>query len=224
RYPMSSPRHLDRRSEAHVVDTNSNDPTDDIPLDDPVEWFDRWFERARRTDLRLPNAVTLATVSPDGRPRARTVLLKEHGPSEFVFYTNYSSTKAEDLEHDPRAALVVHWEPLDRQIRIEGEVERVSEARSDDYFATRPRASQIGAWASDQSAPLASREALIERFEQVREEFEGEPVPRPDDWGGYRVIPHRMEFWRAGPHRLHDRWEFKRPAPDAEWSRQRLNP
>lgn len=199
-------------------------PDEDVPLEDPLAWFQTWFDRAAQTDLELPHAVTLATVSSEGRPRARTVLLKDWDREGFVFYTNYSSAKAGDLGATARGTVVAYWEPIDRQVRITGPVERVAESTSDAYFASRPRESQIAAWASNQSAPIDSREELLECFEAYREQFAGDPVPRPDDWGGYRLSPMRIEFWRSRPHRLHDRWEFERSDRDDDWERTRLQP
>jgi len=196
--------------------------TDREPFDDPFEWFETWFERAERTDLTYPNAVTLATVSAEGQPRARTVLLKEWDLEGFVFYTNYRSTKGTDLGANPSASLHVYWRPLDRQFRAEGSVERLDPEASDAYFRTRDRGSQIGAWASAQSEPIASRAALEDRVREYEEKFEGREVPRPDHWGGYRVVPERLVFWRAGEHRLHDRWSFVES--EGAWSRRRLNP
>lgn len=202
------------------------------PYDDPFEWFGDWFGRARQLDLDYPNAVTLATVSESGQPRARTVLLKEWDRDGFVFYTNYDSDKARDIRAAGRAAMQVHWQGLDRQFRVEGRTERLAEAASDAYFSTRPRASKIGAWASEQSRPLDSREDLTERFREYEEGFDGEEVSRPSNWGGYRIEPVRFVFWRAGADRLHDRWEFVRREDGKEdrmeeesgWRRQRLNP
>jgi pyridoxamine 5'-phosphate oxidase len=195
-----------------------------IPFDDPYSWFDSWFDDALALELAHPNAVSLATVSPDGQPMARQVLLKDHAPSGFVFYTNYSSQKGRHLAETPRAGLNFYWEALDRQIRIEGSVERLSKESSDAYFASRDRGSQIGAWASDQSSAIDSRDTLEARVEHFQQTFAGEEVPRPDHWGGYRVVPLRYEFWIAGDDRLHDRWAFTRDTADDDWQRQRLAP
>ena len=195
-----------------------------LPLDDPHEWFEAWFDEASALQIAYPNAVTLATVSPDGEPMARQVLLKDHDPSGYVFYTNYNSQKGQHLAETPKAALNFYWEQLDYQIRIKGRVEKLSADASDAYFATRDRDSQLGAWASDQSTELESREALESAVEDYRQKFDGEDVPRPDHWGGYRVVPNRYEFWRAGAHRLHDRWEFTRASLEDAWTRRRLHP
>jgi pyridoxamine 5'-phosphate oxidase len=201
---------------------DSTELADREPFDDPFEWFDRWYERAKATELEYPNALTLATVSPSGQPRARTILLKEWDREGFVFYTNYRSAKGEDLGARPAASLQVYWHPFERQFRIEGGVERLDPEESDAYFATRSRRSQIGAWASSQSDPLESRDALLERFREYEGKFDGGEVPRPNHWGGYRVVPDRFIFWRAGEHRLHERWAFVEE--EGGWHRTRLNP
>ena len=175
---------------------------------DPFALFDEWFAQAREAEPNEPDAMAVATVGSDGQPSVRMVLLKAHGPEGFAFYTHEGSAKGEDLADNPQAALLFHWKSLCRQVRIEGAVERVSEAEADAYFATRARDSQLGAWASDQSRPLESRLAFEARFEEVKRRFEGEDVPRPPHWGGYRVIPERIEFWTDRPHRLHERRLF----------------
>lgn len=173
----------------------------------PIKQFALWFEGAKgRSEIQLPEAMCLSTVSPDGEPEGRMVLLKGYDESGgFVFYTNFDSPKSRALAQNPKAALTVYWEALRRQVRISGTVERVSDAEADDYFASRPRLSQIAAWASCQSAPLESREALEKEFAAVEKRFEDKPVPRPPFWGGYRLIPSRIEFWQERPNRLHDR-------------------
>src|SRR5947209_7175642 len=175
---------------------------------DPFALFDQWFAEAREAEINDPEAMALATADANGQPSVRIVLLKGHGPGGFVFYTNAESAKGEQLREDPRAALLFHWKSLRRQVRIEGAVERVSDGEADAYFATRARDSQLGAWASDQSRPLESRLAFEARFEEVKRRFEGEDVPRPPHWGGYRVMPDRIEFWTDRPHRLHERRLF----------------
>lgn len=175
---------------------------------DPFQLFDKWFAEARASEINDPEAMALATASADGRPSLRMVLLKGHGPEGFIFYTNEQSAKADQLRENPRAALLFHWKSLRRQVRIEGEVERVSAEEADTYFASRSRDSQLGAWASNQSHPLESRELFEARFEEVKRRFEGKEVPRPPHWGGYRVIPLAMEFWQDRPHRLHERRVF----------------
>jgi pyridoxamine 5'-phosphate oxidase len=166
--------------------------------------------------------MALATADGDGQPSVRMVLLKGHGPGGFVFYTNEQSAKGEQLAHNPRAALLFHWKTLRRQVRIEGAVDRVADAEADAYYASRPRDSQLGAWASDQSRPLDGRATFEQRFDQVRQQFEGKDVPRPPHWRGYRVIPDRIEFWSDRPHRLHERRLFA--LGDRGWSEGLLYP
>ncbi len=178
--------------------------------DDPNALFDAWLADARLSEPNDPNAMTLATADADGRPAARMVLLKGHGPDGFVFYTNRESRKARELEVNPEVALMFHWKSLRRQIRINGPVSWVSDSQSDAYFASRSRDSQLGAWASDQSRPLGSRATFEQRFEEVKARFDGRDVPRPPDWGGYRVTPRSIEFWEDGAHRLHHRRLFTR--------------
>ncbi|MEA3080514.1 MAG: pyridoxamine 5-phosphate oxidase [Sphingomonadales bacterium] len=177
---------------------------------DPFELFDLWFAEARASETNDPEAMSLATADPDGRPSVRIVLLKGHGPDGFVFYTNQRSRKGEELAANPNAALLFHWKSLRRQVRIEGKANPVSASEADSYFASRSRDSQLGAWASDQSQPLASRAEFEARYEATRQKFEGGDVPRPPHWGGYRVTPDRIEFWTDRPHRLHERRLFTR--------------
>lgn len=177
---------------------------------DPFRLFDEWFAEARAAEPNEPEAMALATAGADGQPSARMVLLKAHGLEGFIFYTHEQSAKGEDLAQNPCAALLFHWKSLCRQIRIEGSIERVSDAEADAYFASRVRDSQLGAWASDQSHPLDSRDTFERRFEEAKRRFEGKEVPRPATWGGYRVVPERIEFWTAREHRLHERRLFTR--------------
>ena len=178
--------------------------------DDPFALFDAWFADARASEINDAEAMALATADAAGNPSVRMVLLKGHGPDGFVFYTNEQSAKGTQLAENPRAALLFHWKTLRRQIRIQGTVERVSDAEADAYFASRSPDSQLGAWASDQSRPLASRETFERRFEKAERRFEGSDVPRPPHWGGYRLVPQRIEFWSDRPHRLHERRLFER--------------
>ncbi len=189
---------------------------------DPFRLFARWFEEAREAGVREPNAMTLATVGADGQPSARIVLLKGLDARGFSFYTNYRSRKGDDLAANPRAALVFWWEPLERQVRIEGAVERVAEKVSDAYFASRPRGSRLGAWASEQSRVVPDRAELEARLEAVEEKYDDGHIPRPPHWGGYRVLPARFEFWQGRPNRLHDRLEYV-PA-EGTWAMRRLAP
>lgn len=189
---------------------------------DILDRFDRWLTQARGVESILePTAMSLATVRPDGTPAVRVVLLKGIDARGLVFYTNYQSHKAEDLDHLPRAALGFHWDPLRKQIRVRGSVEKVSEAESDAYFASRPVGSQLGAWASLQSQPMERYEVLMERFAEFHARF-GDQVPRPPHWGGYRVIPERVEFWSSLEDRLHRRDVFVRTARG--WDQELLFP
>lgn len=185
---------------------------DDRMSDDPFALFDRWFAEARDSEPNDPNAMALATADARGRPSARMVLLKGHGPDGFVFYTNRGSRKAGDLAANAQAALLFHWKSLRRQVRIEGAVTHAGDAESDAYFATRGRDSQLGAWASDQSRPLDDRATFEARFAAMKARFEGQDVPRPPNWGGYRVTPDAFEFWHDRAHRLHERRVFARDA------------
>ena len=190
--------------------------------EDPLVQFEGWFEEARAGDVLEPNAMILATVNELGRPDARTVLLKDVSDGGFVFYTNYNSRKGRELADSPHVCLVFLWASLERQVRIEGRAERVSAAESDAYYASRPRGSRLGAWASDQSEPVASREIMERTLTEVEARYLDKPVPRPPHWGGYRVIPEEMEFWQGRPNRLHDRLCFQRK--DGVWERRRLQP
>jgi pyridoxamine 5'-phosphate oxidase len=180
--------------------------------DDPFALFDVWFAEAKVSEPNDPNAMALATVDTLGRPSSRMVLLKGHGPDGFVFYTNRESRKAGDMAVAPDAALLFHWKSLRRQIRIEGAIGLATDAESDAYFSSRSRDSQLGAWASDQSRPLADRETFEARFAEMEARFAGGDVSRPPHWGGYRVTPSAIEFWQDRAHRLHERRLFTRTA------------
>jgi pyridoxamine 5'-phosphate oxidase len=185
---------------------------------DPLRQFAAWFEQAKEAGLRVPDAVALATAGADGAPSARMVLLKDFGERGFVFYSNYESRKARELDANPRAALLFYWDPLRRQVRIEGEVARLAAHESDEYFATRPLGARLSAWASRQSEVVSSRDALEEAVEAAR----GREAARPSHWGGYLLLPDVFEFWQHRDDRLHDRLRYRREGDG--WLRERLAP
>ena len=189
----------------------------------PIELFQRWFSDAIAAGLPLPEAMTLATSTAEGKPSARVVLLKQIDENGFVFFTNYQSSKAHDLDNNPQAALVFYWPQLERQVRVEGKVTRTSPVESDKYFRTRPRESQIGAIASPQSEVISSREVLQKRAEELERIYEGREIERPAHWGGYRLMPDRIEFWKGRIGRLHDRILYERMVDDS-WTIKRLAP
>jgi len=189
---------------------------------DPIVQFDSWFRETLAADLHEPNAMIVATATQDGKPSARTVLLKGFDERGFVFYTNYEGRKAGELEANPACALLFYWGELERQVRIEGRASRISDEESDTYFAGRPRGSRIGAWASEQSRPVENRSVLEERTLALEAEYEGGEVPRPPFWGGYRVEPEVVEFWQGRESRLHDRLVYQRSGDG--WRIERLQP
>jgi pyridoxamine 5'-phosphate oxidase len=189
---------------------------------DPLALFDAWFSEAKAAEPHDAEAMALATADRAGNPAVRMVLLKSHGPEGFTFFTNDESVKGRHLAQNPEAALLFHWKSLRRQVRIKGHVERVGDEEADAYFGTRSRDAQLGAWASDQSRPLESRELFEHRYEDMKRRFEGQSVPRPPHWGGYRVVPLMIEFWTDRPHRLHERRLFTR-TPDG-WDEGLLYP
>ncbi|HEX2216845.1 MAG TPA: pyridoxamine 5'-phosphate oxidase [Xanthobacteraceae bacterium] len=199
-------------------------PDDFTAADEPLALFSAWFEEAHVSETADHNATALATVDREGLPNVRMVLLKGLDERGFVFYTNVESRKGEELAANPKAALVFHWKSLMRQVRVRGPVERVSDAEADEYFASRPKLSQIGAWASRQSSPLESRLAFEKAIALATAKHALGPVPRPPFWSGFRVLPLIMEFWHDRPFRLHDRVEYRREALGAAWSKTRLYP
>jgi pyridoxamine 5'-phosphate oxidase len=197
--------------------------TEDDLLPDPIALVRRWFADAQAAGVEQHDAMTLATVAPDGRPSARVVLLRGIDQRGFAFFTNYESRKGRELDANPYAALALLWSPLQRQVRISGRVERMSAEESDAYFATRPRGSQLGAWASRQSRPLPDRAELEARWAALDARYAGLAVPRPPHWGGYRVDPDEIELWQGRANRLHDRFRYVR-TPEAGWTHERLAP
>jgi pyridoxamine 5'-phosphate oxidase len=191
--------------------------------DDPFALFHTWFHDALAADLPEPNAMTLASCTADGVPSARVVLLKALDARGFTFFTNYDSRKGREMAANPRVALVFLWQPLERQVRVEGTVEIVTPAESDDYYANRPLGSRLGAWASAQSAVIPGREYLEKKHAELMAKYPDGNVPRPPNWGGYRVVPTAIEFWQGRPSRLHDRIRFTR-LPNGSWRRERLAP
>ncbi|MGO8902081.1 MAG: pyridoxamine 5'-phosphate oxidase [Isosphaeraceae bacterium] len=189
---------------------------------DPIRQFHQWFEEATLSEIPEPNAMVLATASPDARPSARIVLLRGYDERGFVFFTNYESRKGRELDANPHAALVFHWHDLERQIRVEGPVVRSSAEESDAYFQSRPAGSRLGAWASRQSEVIADREILEARIRALELEYANRPIPRPEHWGGYRVVPTVIEFWQGRPSRLHDRLRYTRS--EGGWLIERLSP
>lgn len=188
----------------------------------PFTQFNRWFDEALKSEIREPNALTLSTVSADGKPAARIVLLKKIDTG-FIFFTNYLSRKGSELAENPNGCISFFWNELERQVRIEGLIEKVSDTESDDYFQSRPRASQVGAWSSNQSMVIEHRSVLEEREKALLTKYEGQLIPRPHHWGGYRLVPTYVEFWQGRPSRLHDRITYSLQA-DGQWKIERLSP
>jgi pyridoxamine 5'-phosphate oxidase len=189
---------------------------------DPLAQFRRWYAEAEAAPIKVPHAMALATATPDGTPSVRMVLLKGADERGFVFFTGYVSRKGGELDANPHAALLFHWEPLGRQIRVEGDVTRVAEQESDAYFATRPRGAQLAAAASKQSSVLGDRAEIDKRFDELAREHEGSEIRRPDHWGGYRLVPEVYEFWQHRDDRMHDRLRYRRTKGD--WIVERLSP
>lgn len=190
--------------------------------DDPFEQFERWYAEARDAGIVEPNAMVVSTVSPDGAPSSRTVLLKGFSTEGFTFFTNTASRKGSDLAHNPRCAVLFPWHPLERQVRIDGLARELSREDVEAYFSQRPRGSQLGAHASHQSRVVAGREELDAAYERIEAQFDGQPVPVPEEWGGYRVEPEAVEFWQGRPGRMHDRLVYRREGE--KWRTERLAP
>lgn len=191
--------------------------------DDPFVQFKKWMEQTIKSGIPDPNAMTVATVDPSGQPSQRIVLLKHMDQKGFVFYTNLNSRKAQELKQNNKISLHFPWHFLERQVKVCGVAEPLTAAEVLKYFVTRPRESQLGAWASQQSRPIASRALLMQQFETMKRKFSSGDIPLPDFWGGYRVKPHQIEFWQGGAHRLHDRFQYSLQ-PDSSWSIERLEP
>jgi pyridoxamine 5'-phosphate oxidase len=189
----------------------------------PFAQFQDWLTEAEKTEPKDPNAMIVATATPDGRPSARAILLKDFDDRGFVFYTNKESRKSEELAVNANVFLLFYWKSLGRQVRIEGTVEHVTDAEADSYYVSRPRISRLGAWASQQSRPLPTRSLLEERLAQAEQRYPGDDIPRPDYWSGYRVLPVSFEFWQDMPYRLHDRTVYRRAA-DGAWEQSKLFP
>ncbi|MBK6946889.1 MAG: pyridoxamine 5'-phosphate oxidase [Haliscomenobacter sp.] len=190
---------------------------------DPISQFEFWFQQAMDGNMEMANAMSLSTVSAKGQPSLRTVLLKFFDRRGFVFYTNFESRKSREISENPQVALLFPWLHLERQVVILGKAEKVGTAESVKYFLTRPRGSQIGAWCSNQSSVINSRQMLMAKFEEMKEKFHNQEIPLPSFWGGYRVVPHHMEFWQGRENRLHDRFLYLLQ-PDGSWTSQRLAP
>lgn len=195
---------------------------DEVPLN-PIELFQLWLAQAIEAEILEPNGMTLATINEFGYPVARMVLLKGFDQRGFVFYTNYNSDKAQQLKVNPKASLVFWWSDLERQVRVEGTVTKIDAAESDAYFSSRPRGSQLGAWVSDQSKVIPNREVLEERLKALEIEYQNQKIPRPDHWGGMRLVPVMIEFWQGRPNRLHDRLRYRLIGED-QWTIERLSP
>jgi pyridoxamine 5'-phosphate oxidase len=212
----------DQRGLRNMPDAETELRREDLDAD-PIKQFAKWFEDAQTAHPKLPNAMTLATATSDGKPSARMVLLKDFDQDGFVFFTNYESQKGRELEENPNAALVFYWADLDRQVRVEGRVSKTSRTESEDYFKTRPIESRLSAWASKQSSTVSNRQALEDEMNRLASEYEDKEIPLPPYWGGYRLEPSTIEFWQNRPSRLHDRFRYHRQT-DGRWVIERLSP
>ena len=191
--------------------------------DDPIQLFAHWFEQATELAIHEPNAMTLSTISEEGFPSQRTVLLKAFDSKGFTFFTNYQSKKARQIQANPRACILFPWITLERQIIIQGKAEKISTAESLKYFTTRPRESQIGAWVSNQSEVISSRKILLQKIDEIKNKFKGGEIPLPSFWGGYGIVPETIEFWQGGPGRVHDRFLYTKTS-ETTWNIDRLSP
>ena len=201
-----------------------NEPLDESNMEsNPFKQFEKWFEQALKAEIQEPYAFTLATADGQGFPSARVLYMRDVTPKGISFFTNYRSEKGQELSENPNCSANFFWMELDRQIRFAGRAEKLPVAESDEYFASRPRESQIGAWASDQSSPLENREELLQKLEDFKQKFDGGEVPRPDHWGGFMIIPEKVEFWQGRQSRLHDRIVYTR-GDDGSWNLTRLSP
>lgn len=197
---------------------------EDNTADNPFKQFEIWFKQAQEAGVLEPNAMSLSTVDETGQPSLRTVLLKQFDTNGFVFFTNYESEKSKQIAQNPRVALLFPWLALERQVKVLGKAEKISLAQSMKYFASRPKGSQIGAWVSQQSEVVSSRQVLLSQFEKMKRKFQSGEVPFPDFWGGYRVVPHQIEFWQGGDNRLHDRICYEWQETEQRWLKKRLAP
>lgn len=197
---------------------------EDNSAENPFKQFETWFKQAQEADLLEPNAMSLATVDTQGQPSLRTVLLKQFDTEGFVFFTNYQSEKSKQIAQNPNVALLFPWLALERQVKVLGKAEKISLAQSMKYFASRPKGSQIGAWVSQQSQVVSSKQVLLSQFEKMKQKFQSGEVPFPDFWGGYRVVPHQIEFWQGGDNRLHDRICYEWQDAEQGWLKKRLAP
>ncbi len=197
---------------------------EDNSAENPFKQFEIWFKQAQEADLLEPNAMSLATVDTQGQPSLRTVLLKQFDTEGFVFFTNYQSEKSKQIAQNPNVALLFPWLALERQVKVLGKAEKISLAQSMKYFASRPKGSQIGAWVSQQSEVVSSKQVLLSQFEKMKQKFQSGEVPFPDFWGGYRVVPHQIEFWQGGDNRLHDRICYEWQDAEQGWLKKRLAP
>lgn len=204
-------------------DYSSHELTESDVDPDPINQFRLWFQQAIEAEVKEPNGMALATATPDGKPSARIVLLKGVDERGFIFFTNYRSRKGEELLENPHAALVFWWQELERQVRIEGSIEKITDEESNVYFSSRPVGSRLGAWASEQSRVISSRDVLEKRLEELKMEYPDEEIPRPAHWGGYRLLPTSIEFWQGRTSRLHDRIHYRRGGNDL-WEIERLSP